>query len=250
MESQLREECDFHTPSVFMQVGHMKKIHSLRSNTAKLLSIVIRHTYLKTSVALAVVAFASSAPSAYAQDRPSARFKFAPQYYPLEQPRFPRANYGSNVHFPESNRQTPTSVKAGSVPNVNSLFGFNPSFMVQSANTNVAWQNPALPVIPVQQSVYTAHTQSLPTAPRSSSLQNEKPVVSKTVSAKLSPSRKQPALNAKPTNSSRQPYHQRPSKPAKILNYDNGMFDPSSTHPGLYSIDTHATTTLSGKVLR
>jgi len=230
----------------------MKKIHTSRLISAKTLSTIIRHTYFKTSVALAVVALASSAPSAHAQDKPSARFKFAPQYYPLEQARYPRTHYGTYVHFPERNLQTPTSVKAGSVPNVNSLFGFNPSFMVQSANTNVAWQSPALPVIPVQQPVYTANTQSLPapTAPRSSSIQSEKPVVSKTVSAKLSPSRKQPALNAKPMNSSRQPNHQRPSKPAKILKYDSGMFDPSSTHPGLYSNDSHATTTLSGKVLR
>jgi hypothetical protein len=230
----------------------MKKIHSLLSNTAKFQSTVIRHTYLKTSVAIAVLTIASSAPSVHAQDKPSARFKFAPQYYPQEQARYPRTHYGTNVHFPERNLQTPTSVKAGSVPNVNSLFGFNPSFMVQSANTNVAWQNPALPVIPVQKPGYAAHNQSLPEprAPRSSVRQSEKPVVSKTASAGVSPSRKQPGLNSKPTNSSRQPNDQRPAKPAKILKYDNGMFDPGSTHPGLYNTDSHATTSLSGKILR
>lgn len=244
------QESGFHAPSVFMQVGQMKKIHTLRLS-AKLFSATINRTYLRTSVTLAILAVTSSPLSAHAQDKPSARFKFAPQYYPLEQPRLPRANYGSNVHFPQRNLQSVTSVKAGSVPNVNSMLGFNPSFIAQSTNTNVAWQSPALPVIPVQQPVRSAQPHSLPAfkGPRSISPQSAKPSVSKTISAQLLSSRKQPALNAKQMNSSSKP-QRRPANPTKILKYDNGMFDPSSTHPGLYSQDSHATTTLSGKVLR
>lgn len=215
---------------------------------AKILSIILRHSNLNTGVAIAVIAIASATPAA-AADPQGARFKFAPTYYKLEEPRMPRTHYGTTVRFPEQNQQSITSVKSGNVPNVQSLLGFNPNFIAPTTNTNVAWHNPAPHVVP---QVNVPHPQSLtaPTAQIAPSSHGMKPLAMQQVSARLVPPRSKPGLTVKQKTSSSKAVHQHSVRPAKVLKYDNGgMFDPSSTHPGLYASNSHATTSLSGKIL-
>lgn len=222
-------------------------------DTKTLISVsakLFRGTNLKLSVAIATIALCSTSP-AHAADPQGARFKFAPQYYPLEQPRFPKARYGTDVHFPACNQPTNTSVRAGSVPNVHSILGINPSFIGQSRNTNVAWQTPAPHAIPAKQLTFNAQPPSLsaPTARLAQPDYESKSFATNKVSARLSSPAGKHSFAAKPSGAPNNTAHRQRAKARKILKYDNGMFDPSSTNPALYVSNSRATTSLSGKVL-
>jgi hypothetical protein len=224
----------------------------------------MKNTILFQTALAIILGVISSSEPASAQ---GARFRFAPQTYPLEQPRVPRANYGTNVHFPAPRNLS--TVQSGAVPNISTLFGFNPNFMAPSNQTHVAWNNSAPPVVPPQarnaprQYALTAPGSvrenldfgSIPLARKVPKQSNFPPrelerrtTATQHVSARLSsPAWSKSAVQKSVAKRASNP---RPAKPKQILHYDNSIFDATATNPTNFSSGLRTRAEVNGHVIR